>query len=86
MKCQFIHRAGAEECNKEFDALQSAGRTTPDVKKRTELYVKAQRLLHEEAGLIQLAHRQRIAAAYERVTGYIPTPFGGNDFRAARVD
>ena len=56
------------------------------MKKRTGLYLKAQRLLHEETGLIPLANRQLVAAAHKRVSGYVATPFGGNDFRAARVD
>ena len=73
-------------CNMAFDVLLAAGRATPDLKKRTEVYVNAQRLLHEETGLIPLANRQVISAAHKRVSGYVATPFGGNDFRAARVD
>ena len=36
-------------CNKELDALTDAGRSTLDTKKRTEIYLKAQKLMHDDA-------------------------------------
>ena len=39
-------------CNKELDDLIQAGRSTLDPKKRTEIYVKAQRLLFDDAAYI----------------------------------
>ena len=36
-------------CNKELDALTDAGRSTLDTKKRAELYVKAQKLMFDDA-------------------------------------
>lgn len=88
LSCAAVEGGGNKSrwCNKAFDELLSAARATPDLKKRTELYVKAQRLLHDETGLIPLANKQLLSAVHKRVTGHIPTPFGGNDFRAARVD
>jgi dipeptide transport system substrate-binding protein len=88
LSCAAVEGGGNKSrwCHQAFDELLAAGRATADVKKRTGLYVKAQRLLHEETGLIPLANRQLVAAAHKRVSGYVATPFGGNDFRAARVD
>jgi peptide/nickel transport system substrate-binding protein len=39
-------------CNKELDDLIQAGRSTLDQKKRAEIYVKAQKLLYDDAGAI----------------------------------
>ena len=39
-------------CNKELDALIEAGRSTLDQKKRAEIYVKAQKLLYDDAAAI----------------------------------
>jgi peptide/nickel transport system substrate-binding protein len=39
-------------CNKELDDLIHAGRSTLDAKKRAETYVKAQKLLHDDAAYL----------------------------------
>jgi peptide/nickel transport system substrate-binding protein len=39
-------------CNKALDDLIHAGRATMDPKKRAEIYAKAQRLLHDDAGYL----------------------------------
>jgi peptide/nickel transport system substrate-binding protein len=39
-------------CNKELDALIDAGRSTLDARKRAEIYVKAQRLLFDDAAYV----------------------------------
>ena len=39
-------------CNKELDALTGAGRSTLDQKKRAEIYVKAQKILFEDAAYL----------------------------------
>jgi len=88
LSCAAVDGGGnkARWCNAEFDKLLAEARAAGDIKKRTELYTKAQRLLRDETGLIPLAHRIVLTAVHKRVHGYIPTLFGGNDFRAARLD
>lgn len=76
----------AQWCNKAFDELLAAARAAPDQRKRAELYVKAQRLLHAETGSIPLANKQQLHGVNKRVRGFIATPFGGSDFRSAQVD
>jgi peptide/nickel transport system substrate-binding protein len=49
MKCQ---EAYSYYCNKEVDDLIQAGRSTLDQKKRTEIYVKVQRLIFDDAAYI----------------------------------
>ena len=39
-------------CNKELDDLIATGRSTLDAKKRTEIYVKAQKLLYDDAAYL----------------------------------
>jgi peptide/nickel transport system substrate-binding protein len=39
-------------CNKVLDDLVIQGRSTLDLKKRAEIYAKAQRLLHEDAAYL----------------------------------
>ncbi len=39
-------------CNKEADALIDAGRSTLDAKRRTEIYAKLQRMLHDDAAYV----------------------------------
>jgi len=73
-------------CNKAFDELLAAARATPDLKKRSEIYVKAQRLLFADTGLITLANKLDVHGVNKRVRGFVVTPFGGSDFRAAQVD
>jgi dipeptide transport system substrate-binding protein len=73
-------------CNKAFDDLLAAARATPDLKKRSEIYVKAQQLLFAETGLITLANKLDVRGVNKRVRGYVATPFGGSDFRAVQVD
>jgi dipeptide transport system substrate-binding protein len=73
-------------CNKAFDDLLAAARATPDLKRRSEIYVKAQQLLFAETGLITLANKLDVRGVNKRVRGYVATPFGGSDFRAVQVD
>jgi dipeptide transport system substrate-binding protein len=87
LSCAAVEGGGnkAQWCFKPFDDLLAAGRATPDVAQRTEVYRKAQAMLHEEMGVIPVAHRMSPYGVNKRVQGYIATPFGGSDFRAAQV-
>ena len=88
LSCAAVEGGGnkAQWCDKAFDELLAAGRATPDLAKRTAIYRKAQALLHAETGLIPVAHRLSPYGVNKRVQGYIATPFGGSDFRAAWVN
>jgi dipeptide transport system substrate-binding protein len=76
----------AQWCHAPFDKLLAEARATPDTKQRTVLYGRAQAMLFEEAGVIPLAHKLTPYGVDKRVQGYAARPFGGSDFRAARVN
>ena len=88
LACAAVEGGGnkAQWCNKDFEALIDQARQTTDIKKRTELYVRAQRLLYDEVGLIPMVHRPQLTAVHKRVRGFAPTPFGGRDFRAVTIE
>jgi len=72
-------------CNKEFDDLIDTARKTVDPKKRTELYVKAQKLVYDEVAVIPTVYPVNMTALNKRVEGFVPNPFTHNDFRAVSV-
>jgi len=72
-------------CNKEFDDLIDTARKTVDPKKRAELYVKAQKLVYDEAAAIPTVYPVNMTAINKRVEGFVPNPFTHNDFRAVSV-
>ena len=76
----------AQWCNQAFETLLEQGRKTADIKKRSEIYVKAQRLLYDEVGIIPMVHRPLLTAVHKRVRGFVQTPFGGRDFRGVSLD
>lgn len=55
---------------------------TGDAKKREELAVEAQKLIHEESPFIYLAFTKNIIGAGSKVRGFIPTPTAMYDFRS----
>ena len=88
LSCAALEGGGnkSQWCNKDFDALLDQARKTTDIKKRTDLYVRAQRLLYDEVGLIPMVYRPLMTAVHQRVHGVVATPFGGRDFRAVSID
>jgi len=72
-------------CNKEFDALLDAARGTSDQTRRTELYVKAQRLIYEEVPLIPSVYPQNFVAVHEKVRGFVPNPRADLDLRGVSL-
>jgi dipeptide transport system substrate-binding protein len=88
LSCAAVQGGGnkAQWCNKDFEALLDLGRTTTDLKKRTDTYTRAQRLLYDEVGVIPMVHRPQLTVMNKRVLGFQPTPFGGRDFRAVSLD
>ncbi len=88
LSCAAVEGGGnkGQWCNKAFDDLLAAARATADVRKRTEIYLQAQALLHAETGTIALVNKQQLHAVSKRLQGFVATPFGGSDFRAVQVD
>jgi len=83
LSCAALEAGGnkSQWCNKQFDQLIDEARRTADPKKRTELYVKAQKLVYDEVGTIPTVYPIYMTAVNKRVSGYIPDPFTHNDFR-----
>lgn len=67
-------------CNAEFDKLVTEARQAPDMKKRTELYTKAQAVFKRELPWVTLAHAKAFRAMDKRVKGYVMSPFGTDSF------
>jgi dipeptide transport system substrate-binding protein len=72
-------------CNKDFDALIEAARKISDIPKRTELYVKAQRVLYDDVGAIPAVYPVYLTAVNKKVKGFMPNPFANNDFRNVSI-
>ena len=73
-------------CHKPFEDLIDLARKTSDVKKRSELYTQAQRILYDEVGMIPQVYPLYMTAVNKRVKGFVPSPFTNNDFRTVRLD
>jgi dipeptide transport system substrate-binding protein len=70
----------ARWCYKPFNDLIQQAKLTPDVKKRTEMYKKAQTIFKQEAPWVTLAHARVYRAMSSNVTGYEIHPFGTEQF------
>ncbi len=67
-------------CHAPFDKLVTDAKQTIDVKKRTELYKKAQDVFIQQAPFISLAHSVIFRAASSKLKNYKIDPFGGEYF------
>ena len=67
-------------CDPEFDKLIIDAKATPDLKKRTALYEKAQAVFHTKLPWVPLAHSKTFRAMRANVVGYKMDPFGKNFF------
>ena len=67
-------------CNKEFSDLINEAKINADIKKRTDLYKKAQLVFKKEAPWVTLAHARNFRAMSNKVTGYQIHPFGSEMF------
>lgn len=63
-------------CNADFIAVMNEAGTLSDQAKRTELYLKAQRIMHEEVPAVILGGADTITAVAKSVKGYKPAIFG----------
>lgn len=72
--------------NDEFTALIKEAKETADVKKRTELYKKAQVIFHEEAPWVPLAHSLVMAPMKKSVKGFVLYPTGKRVFKNVYIE
>ncbi len=73
-------------CHKEFDDLIQQARQTTDMEKRTELYMKAQEIFHEEAPWVAIAHSIVSEPVSKKLKGYKLSPFGVHIFPPYIID
>lgn len=66
--------------NDEVHDLLKEAQTEMDQEKRTELYMKAQEIIHEDAPWFPIAHTTPPIAASSSVSDYLPHPTGSEPF------
>ncbi len=76
----------ARWCDKGFNDLVSDARKNPDVKKRTELYKKAQKIFKEQAPWATIAHSKVFKVMDKKVKGYKVDPLGHNFFHLVNME
>jgi dipeptide transport system substrate-binding protein len=72
-------------CNKDFNKLITQAKTITNLKKRTKLYQKAQRIFRKEVPWAPIAHSTIYRAMSKNVTGYKIDPLGGDIFREVDI-
>ncbi|MBB5017170.1 dipeptide transport system substrate-binding protein [Chitinivorax tropicus] len=70
----------ARYCDEKLDKLIADAKRTSDSKQRTRLYHAAQRIVHEQALWLPLAHPVASVLVRQGITGYQVNPFGRHDF------
>ncbi|HLI12644.1 MAG TPA: ABC transporter substrate-binding protein [Alphaproteobacteria bacterium] len=75
----------ARWCYKPFDDLVSEAQRTTDVKKRTELYKKAQVVFKEQTPWFTIAHSVQTAVERKKVEGFKLSPLGYHYFYTVDV-
>jgi len=76
----------ARYCDPALDSLITKGKTGSTQKARTELYRQAQALIQKQALWLPLAHPQVTVLASKSLKGYLPSPFGRQDFSHVSVE
>lgn len=72
--------------NEEYNKLVSDARTVMDVEKRTELYEKAQVILHEEAPIVMLAYGVLTSPMRNYVKGHVIYPSNKLQLHHVRIE
>lgn len=72
-------------CHKDFDKLMEDAKLIGDVKKRTQIYKKAQDIFHLEAPWIPIAHSVIFRAMSTKVKNYQIDPLGGDIFKQVEL-
>lgn len=75
----------ARWCDKDFEALVSEAKLTTDVAKRSQLYLKAQKIFHDLAPWVPIAHSKVFRAMSKSVSGYQIDPLGGDIFKKVEL-
>lgn len=73
-------------CDAEFDAIIMQAREESDVAKRTELYKKAQVLMHEKVPAMMIAHSKVFIPVRKEVKGYIVDPLSLHNFNQVEIN
>lgn len=87
MSCSAI-KGGSNDtrwCNEEFDALLMQARTESDIEKRSEIYKKAQVLMHNELPAMMIAHSKVFMLVRKEVKGYIVDPLAFHNFNQVEM-
>ncbi|WP_245183646.1 ABC transporter substrate-binding protein [Lentibacillus salicampi] len=71
--------------NEVHDLLIEA-QSEPDQDKRTELYMEAQEIIHEDAPWLPIAHTTPPLAANKNVKNYVPHPTGSEPFNLIEIE
>ncbi|HET9642390.1 MAG TPA: ABC transporter substrate-binding protein [Burkholderiaceae bacterium] len=87
LSCAAVAGGGnkARWCHVPLDTLLTTARSTSDTARRAQLYRQAQEMIFRQAGVIPIAHPVDPAGVNRQVQGVLFTPFGGVDFRNARM-
>ena len=88
LSCQSAREGGqnlSKWCNKDFSDLIDQAKKTSDVAKRTELYMKAQVIFHDEAPWIPIAHSVVYLPMSKKVTGMKVHPLGTHIFEGVDI-
>ena len=75
----------ARFCDPKLDKLIADGKKSSDFKARSVLYHSAQKLIHDQALWLPLAHPTAFAITRKDVSGYTVSPFGRQNFTRVSV-
>ncbi|WP_054687721.1 ABC transporter substrate-binding protein [Pantoea stewartii] len=67
-------------CYQPFEKLITAARAEPDQAKRTDMYLQAQQIMHDQMPAVMIAHSTIFEPIRKSVTGYEVDPFGKHIF------
>lgn len=76
----------ARYCDPQLDKLITEGLRSADLATRTHRYQSAQKIIHEQALWLPLAHPTASALTRENISGYRVSPFGRQDFASVIVN
>ncbi|WP_462380587.1 ABC transporter substrate-binding protein [Pseudomonas sp. Marseille-QA0892] len=75
----------ARYCDKQLDTLITEGKQRREQSERSTLYEKAQRIIHDQALWLPLAHPTAATLLRSDVEGFDASPFGRVDFSKVKV-
>ena len=88
LSCSAVDGGGNKSrwCHPPLDKLLDEARRSSDPKRRTELYVSAQRLVRDEAPSLLTVYPTTAAVLHQRVSGFVISPFATIDLRGVRLN